>query len=476
MKDSVDPVLVVDLDGTLLRSGLLLESFWSAFGRDWRSPFTSLIALMSGRAALNRFLAQAANLDATTLPYDREVIAYIATWRARGGKTALVTTSDQTLAEQVADHLQLFDEVHGSDRGVNLKGAAKAAFLADHFSVEGYDYIGDAAADLPVWKLSRKAITVNANLALKNRTERLGPEAEHLITRNRSLGPYFTALRPHQWLKNTLVFLPMLVAHRLDGAAILQASLAFICFSLVASSVYVLNDLIDLSADRAHPRKRLRPLASGSVPIAHGTWMAPGLLVLGAGLAIFLGWRFALVMTAYYGLTTAYSLSLKRLVVIDICVLAGLYTLRIIAGGVATDQLISMWLLAFSIFFFLSLAAVKRQAELVDNAERGKLAATGRGYQVADLPIISMIALCSGYVSVLVLALYVNSPIVRDLYPQPRALGGICGILLYWLTYMVMITHRGSMPDDPVVYAAKDRTSQVCGVLILGFAVAGAVL
>ena len=476
MKDGIDPVLVVDLDGTLLRSDILFESFWSAFGHNWRSPFTSLVALLSGRAALKKHLAGAARLDATTLPYDPAVIAYVEAWRRAGGRTALVTASDQTIAEQVADHLGLFDEVYGSDGEVNLKGTAKADFLADHFSAGGYAYMGDATADLPVWRRAHKAITVNASPSLKSRAEQQGTEVEHLMTRVKSFGPHLKALRPHQWLKNLLVFLPMLVSHQLDGTTILLSSLGFIAFSLIASSVYVLNDLLDLASDRAHPRKRRRPFASGAVPLAHGSWMAVGLLVAGALIASLLGWKFALIMVAYYGLTTAYSLSLKRLIVIDICVLAGLYTLRIIAGGAATGLLISMWLLAFSIFFFLSLAAVKRQAELVDSAARGKLDAAGRGYQVADLPIISMIALCAGFVSVLVLALYVNSPTVRGLYAQPRALGGICGILLYWVTYMVMITHRGAMHDDPVVYAAKDRTSQVCAALIMAFAVAGAVL
>jgi len=476
MKDNAEPVLVVDLDGTLLRSDLLFESFWSAFGRDWHSPFWSMVALFSGRAALKRYLSRVSRLDAATLPYDPKVIAYVEAWRSHGGRTALVTASDQTIADEVADHLALFDEVYGSDGHLNLKGAAKADFLADHFGGNGFAYMGDARADLPVWQRAQKAITVNASASLRIRAEQLGTQVEHLNTTDRSMLPYLWALRPHQWLKNILVFLPMLVAHRLDWATLLQTCLAFIAFSLIASSVYVLNDLIDLAADRAHPRKRLRPFACGSVPVAHGSWMAAGLLLCGGGIAGLLGWQFLLVMAVYYSLTTAYSLSLKRLVVIDMCVLAGLYTLRIIAGGVATGMLISMWLLAFSIFFFLSLAAVKRQAELVDSVERGILGATGRGYRVADLPIISMIALCSGYVSVLVMALYVNSPTVRELYPQPRALGGICGILLYWVTYMVMITHRGAMHDDPVVYAAKDRTSQVCGFLILVFAVAGAVL
>jgi 4-hydroxybenzoate polyprenyltransferase len=266
----------------------------------------------------------------------------------------------------------------------------------------------------------------------------------------------------------------MLAAHQLDGPTFLLSLLAFICFSLVASSVYVLNDLLDLAADRAHPRKKNRPFASGSIPIAHGTYMAAGLISLGAILATIIGGPFLLVMVGYYLLTTAYSLHLKRRIVIDIFVLAGLYTTRIVAGAVATDIPLSVWLLAFSVFFFLSLAAVKRQAELIDSAQRGNLKASGRGYHVDDLPIIAMVAIGAGYVSALVMTLYVNSPAVVELYAHPEALWGVCAVLLYWITRTVMVAHRGHMHDDPVVYAAKDRISQMCLLIILGFVLGGA--
>lgn len=467
-------ILVVDLDGTLLRSDMLYESFWSAFGRDWRSPFLSAAALSRGRASLKRHLATAAFIEASTLPYDRKVIAFIEEWRESGGRTALVTASDQALAQAIADHLGIFDEVHGSDGSLNLKGEKKGNVLEERFGKKGFAYMGDAAADLPAWQRAAKAITVNAPAALRREAERVCETVEHLATEARSFKPYVKALRPHQWLKNVLVFVPMLGAHQLDGPTFLSSLLAFICFSLVASSVYVLNDLLDLSADRAHPRKRNRPLASGSIPIAHGTWMAAGLIILGAILAVFIGWNFVLVMAGYYLLTTAYSLHLKRRVVIDICVLAGLYTMRIVAGGVATAIPLSVWLLAFSVFFFLALAAVKRQAELIDSAERGNLKASGRGYHADDLPIISMIAIGAGYVSVLVMILYVNSPAVVELYARPEALWGVCAVLLYWITRTVMVAHRGGMHDDPVVYAAKDRISQVCLVIILAFVLGGA--
>ncbi|WP_420587386.1 UbiA family prenyltransferase [Ruegeria sp.] len=471
---SAPGMLVVDLDGTLLRSDLLHESFWSAFGRDWRSPFLSVAALARGRAYLKRHLAAASAVDTATLPYDVKVIAFVEAWRESGGKTALVTASDRDFAEAISRHLGIFDEVHGSDGKLNLKGDHKGQFLANRFGSKGFAYMGDAKADLPVWERAAKAITVNATAALRREAESVCENVEHLVTDTKSVRSYINALRPHQWLKNVLVFLPMLAAHQLDSQTFLLSLLAFVCFNLVASSVYVLNDLLDLAADRAHPHKKNRPFASGSIPIAHGTWMAAGLLSLGGLLAISISLSFLLVMVAYYLLTTAYSLYLKRKIVIDICVLAGLYTTRIIVGGVATGIPLSVWLLAFSVFFFLSLAAVKRQTELIDSADRGCLKASRRGYHVDDLPIISMIAIGSGYVSVLVMMLYVNSPAVVELYAHPEALWGVCAVLLYWITRAVMVAHRGHMHDDPVVYAAKDRISQMCLLIILGFVLGGA--
>ncbi len=265
----------------------------------------------------------------------------------------------------------------------------------------------------------------------------------------------------------------MIAAHQVVFATLLQSVLAFVSFSLVASSVYVLNDLLDLKADRAHPRKRARPFASGDIPIPHGTWMAPALLGAGMFVAFNLGWLFMGIMLAYFAATSFYSLNLKRRIIIDICVLAGLYTMRIVAGGAATDIPLSVWLLAFSVFFFLALAAVKRQAELRDGAKRGQLRASGRGYHVDDLPVISMMAMSSGYVSVLVMALYLNSQAVTMRYTYPEALWGICLVLLYWLSRVVMMTHRGWMHDDPIVFAVKDRISQFCLILMGAFAIIG---
>lgn len=470
------PVLVVDLDGTLLRTDMLFETFWSAFGRSWKSLFRAGRAVLKGKAALKRRLVQDGTVDIATLPYDPEVIAYIQRWRAEGGRTALVTASDEQIAQGIGTHLGIFDDVYGSDGHRNLKGPDKAAFLMDHYATDGFAYMGDAKADMPVWAAADHAITVNIAKGLQKRVNALSPTAEHLSTVPASLKPYLKALRPHQWLKNILVFLPMLAAHQYDATTIMQSALAFVAFSMIASAGYVFNDLLDLAADRAHPRKRLRPFASGALPIAHGSWLGAGMLVAGFTIAASMSVYLFLTLLAYFVITMAYSLDLKRRMVVDICTLAGLYTMRLAAGGVATGLTLSVWLMAFSIFFFLALAAVKRQAELIDTAKRGKLSASGRGYLVDDLPIMSQVAISAGFVSVLVMALYVNSPSVTSLYSFPQALWAVCLILLYWITRIVMMTHRGWMHDDPVVFAAKDRISQFCGVAIVVCALGGTLL
>jgi 4-hydroxybenzoate polyprenyltransferase/phosphoserine phosphatase len=469
------PVLAVDLDGTLINTDLLYESFWGAFGQSWVAPFTALMQLPRGRASLKRELGALAQLDVATLPFRREVLDYVRRWREAGGRTALVTAADADHAARIAAHLGLFDEVHGSDGRNNLKGSAKANFLASHFGEDGYAYLGDCTADLAVWRRARRAVTVGAGPRLRARVDGIAPEAEHLDAPGRRLSSWARALRAHQWLKNLLIFLPLLAGHMVNAEALLRGAIAFLAFSLVASSVYLVNDLLDLATDRGHPRKRHRPFASGALSIAQGTWVAPLLLLAGVALALPLGLEFLGVLALYYVTTSTYSLYLKRKVVIDISALAGLYTMRILAGGVATHTPLSMWLLAFAIFFFFSLAAVKRQAELTDSLAAGKTEAGGRGYQVRDLPLVMMMAISSGYVSVAVLALYVNSEKVTTLYRLPEALWGVCLIVFYWVNRMVMITHRGDMHDDPVVFAVTDRISQICLLIAFAFAAIGIV-
>lgn len=291
-----------------------------------------------------------------------------------------------------------------------------------------------------------------------------GPDKAHAL---------FKAMRPHQWVKNLLVFLPVFAAHAFAPGLLLASLLAFAAFSLVASGTYLINDLLDLAADRAHPRKRHRPLAAARLTSTNALALAAFLIAGGLLMGAALGTKFTLTLLAYLALTLIYSLLLKRRLIIDICTLAGLYTLRIVAGGMATAIPLSTWLLAFSLFIFLSLAAVKRQGELVDSKARGDLFSSGRGYHVDDLPMVAQIAIASGYASVLVMALYLNSAAVTGLYRLPEALWGICIVLTYWITRMVMLAHRGRMHDDPIVFAVKDPGSLFCALAVGACVIAG---
>lgn len=465
-------VLAVDLDGSLICSDMLAESFWAAMARHWPGALRALTALSRGRAALKAALADLACPDPALLPYNPAVLAEIDAWRAAGGQVVLVTAADQQLAAVVAEHLGVFDAVHASDGQRNLKGAEKAAFLRDRYGAGGYVYIGDSLADLPVWAGARGAVTVGASASLRARlAAQQGAKnprpVRHLPGGRGGVGAALRAMRPHQWLKNLLIFAPMVAAQEFAALTLQQSLLAFAAFALVASSVYLLNDLLDLQADRAHPRKRERPLASGALALVHGMAMVPVLLLAGMALALALSPLFLAVLLGYYALTLAYSVWLKRKVLIDIFVLAALYALRVVAGAAATGIVLSVWLVAFSVFFFLALAAVKRQAELVDAAQRGLADPAGRGYRLGDLPIVSQMAMASGFVAVLVMMLYLNSPEVLARYPRPDLLWGACLVLLYWLARMVMVAHRGRMHDDPVVFAARDRVSLISFALMV---------
>ncbi len=465
--------LVVDLDGTLIRSDMLYESFWHQLSKSLVDSALSVCSLKNGRAALKRRLSEDVNLNVVGLPYNRQVIDLIIAHRDAGGKTAMVTATDQRLAQQVADHLGLFDEVHGSDGQRNLKNSEKARFLIKMFGQGGFDYVGDSSADLPVWSAARNAVAVNAPNSVRDSLKTSGQDVQFIDDAPGLYHPMVIAMRPHQWAKNLLIFVPAFVAHITDPGAWIAALVTFAAFCLVASGVYVLNDLCDLDADRAHPRKRFRPLASGSLHIVKGTLLAPILMLTGFAIAALAGDALLVgVFLAYFLMTTAYSFYLKRKIVIDICMLASLYTIRIIAGIVATGAAASMWLLAFSMFIFLALAAVKRQTELVDGEKAQRSEISGRAYLVGDIEIVSMMALSASYVAVMVFALYLDSATVRNLYAAPELLWLVCPVLLYWTSRLVVLAHRGIMDDDPIVFAMRDRVSRVCAALIVGVFVA----
>jgi 4-hydroxybenzoate polyprenyltransferase/phosphoserine phosphatase len=488
-------MFVVDLDRTLIRTDLLWESLLNGLSTRPFATLAALGALARGRGALKAALADFAP-DPAELPLDPAVLAEIRAARERGERTALVSASDARLVRALAARTGLFDEAHGSEPGRNLKGPAKAAFLQARFGAEGFSYLGDSPADLAVWRAAAASGgtvgTAGAGPALRAAAEAVAREARearqtgdtgareaggavrHVAPRDGWAGrAHLRALRPHQWLKNVLVFLPVLAAHDLSAAALGAALAAFLAFSLAASSVYVLNDLLDLAADRAHPRKCRRPFASGDVPLVQGLAMAPVLLLAGLLVAALLAPpAFLGVLALYYAGTLAYSFALKRQLVIDVFALAGLYTIRIIAGAAAAGVPLSPWMLAFSGFLFLSLAAMKRQAELADGIRAGREKAAGRAYRAEDLPAVTMMAVSAGFVAALVLALYVSSPEVRVLYARPVLLWGACPALLFWVARAVMLAGRGQMTDDPLVFAVKDPTSLAAGAAAAAFVLA----
>ena len=458
--------LCVDLDGSVVRTDLLFESFLLLLKRNPAYVFLAVLWLLRGRAVLKAEIARRVHLDLATLPYDAELLTWLRSERARGRRIWLCTGANEDLASAVAAHLGIFDGVIASDARSNLVGRAKAQRLVQSFGHRNFDYCGNEWRDLAIWGRSGGAIVVGSGRAL---ALQVAAQAQVLQTFSRAPGrarAIVRALRPHQWAKNALLFVPLLAAHRAnDLNAVAQTALAFVAFCLTASSVYVLNDLLDLQADRAHVRKCRRPFASGELSVATGLGLAPVLLAAGAILASFLTPEFRLTLAGYYTVTMAYSLGLKGMMLIDALSLAGLYTLRVIAGAAAAQVPLSFWLLLFSVFLFLSLALVKRYAELDSLRRRGQLQAAGRGYQVEDLPLLETLGISAGYLSVLVLALYINSPATVPLYRHPEAIWPLCVIMLYWITRIWMKTHRGKMHDDPVVFALQDRVSMATGLL-----------
>lgn len=468
------PVLVADLDGTLLQSDMLYEGAWAAVSTDARAIMGCAVALRDGKAALKSYLAETADLDVTSLPYDPRVIARLQAWRDSGGRTALVTATDHRIATRIAAHLGLFDEVHGTTPERNLKGEAKAALLSEQFGQGGFVYLGDSAADLPVWSRAAEAVSVGASPATRRRLDHLNIPTEHLPPAQDKRAARIRALRPHQWLKNTLVLIPLIADQDFSLAALWATLLAFVALSLAASAGYVLNDLLDLSDDRSHPRKRARPFASGALSAREGSFLFPGLLALALGVALINGAGLMAVVALYFLSTSAYSIKLKRHNMVDICTLAFLFTLRIIAGSVAISEPLSVWLIAFSIFIFLSLAAVKRLAELTDK-ESAERKVSRRGYRQEDTGVLSQVALSSGYLAVLVFALYINEPIVQEKFGAPMLLWGVCPLILFWVSRMTLVANRGEMQDDPLVFTLQNRTSRKVVVLIAA-CVAAAVL
>ena len=456
--------LAVDLDGTLIAADLLWEAI-AALVR--RNPLYLLLLpfwALQGAFVLKSKLAERVDIDAASLPYRSDFLAFLRAEHAKGRRLFLATGSPKVFAEKIAAHLGLFEGVLASENGVSLTSSRKAAALNEMFGPSGYDYAGNSRADLVVFETARASIIVAPDRAAaafqKQTSSLLFPAAA------RGLKPLLKMLRVHQWAKNVLIAVPAVLANDLDRPATLLAiALAFAAFSLAASAIYILNDLIDLPLDRRHATKSKRSIASGAVSIPAALAVAGVLALAAVSVSLFLPAMFQLVLAAYAVLTTAYSFALKRMLLIDVMTLAGLYTVRVIAGAAATQIDVSFWLLAFSVFFFLSLALVKRFAELEHAAADTSLKIAGRGYRTADKPVIAEAGMASAFASALVLALYIDSSEVKQLYGNPWMIWPLCPIVLYLAIRIWVLARRGEMHEDPVVFLLSDwRSVMMVGV------------
>ncbi len=452
------PTLYVDLDGTLIASDTLWDSIALVLRhRPWMLvmlPFW----LLRGRAGFKDILVKQVCPDPALLPYRVELVEYLRAARNMGRRIVLATAAHERIALGVSSHLGCFDQVLASGPGTNLKGLRKLAAIRADANGTPFCYAGDSAADLPIWAASAGAILAGRGLRFATH---IGVPIEARFGNSTSFIPSLVkALRPHQWVKNILVFLPLIASHRiLDLQALSQATLLFVAFSLCASSVYLVNDLVDIEHDRPHPRKCRRPFAAGSLPVVAGLILAPLLAAAAAGIAASISLATLGTLGLYFAVTTAYSFSLKRRMLVDVFTLASLYTLRSLAGNVAIDVPLSPWLMAFLVFLFLSLAFCKRYAELDQVARRGERGAAGRGYRVDDLTPVGIFGIGSGFLAALVLGLYVTGTTVSQLYGSPSLLWLAAPLILFWICRVWLKTWRGEMHDDPILFAAKDRTT-----------------
>ncbi len=478
--------LYVDLDGCLLRTDTLWESFAAALRANPVAALLALVQLLQGRAALKRRLAAIGRPDVASMPRHERFVGWLCAQRAGGRRLVLATAADSALAEQAADAARiecggaLFDAVLSSDGRSNLKGPAKLAAIRAHAGDAPFDYCGNGPEDVAIFARARRAVVVGASARVLEAARRQADVREVFDLRApwpTRLRAWLRAMRPHQWAKNTLVLVPLLTSFRIgEWSAVAEAILAFVAFSLAASSGYLLNDLLDLAADRRHPRKRERPFASGEASVRSGFAVAAALFVGSIALAASVGAAFVAWVLVYLAMTGTYSGFAKRIALLDVAMLAGLYTVRVLAGGAAIGVEVSFWLLAFSVFLFFSLALVKRCGELVAQIERDEQTAEGRGYQAGDLPVLQTLGISTSCAALVVLALYVQTPEVTLRYASPQVLWLMLVGLLILLGRLWLATARGRMHDDPLVFAAEDRASRWIALALLVLFAAAATL
>lgn len=459
----------MDLDGTLIKSDLLWEALVRLVKRNPAQVLLLPFWLAKGLANFKRQIARRAPVDVALLPYRAELVSRLTEMKAAGRPLVLATATDSEQAKQVAAHAGLFTEVMGSDGRTNLRGAAKAEALVKRYGERGFDYAGDSTRDLPVWQRARSAIVVATP---GGSLEKAAGKVSNIVLTLPSGPPKWQAalkaMRPYQWCKNLIIFVPLLASHRFTQLPLLMRSIdGFVAFCAAASAVYVANDLLDLDSDRRHAIKCRRGFASGDLPISWGLVMAPGLIVAAFAVALTVGAEFQMLLLVYLLLSSAYSHWAKQVPLLDVFILTTLYTMRLIAGHSVTGILLSNWLFIFSLFIFLSLALAKRYVE-VTGSPAGLATVHGRGYKPGDSSLLAELGIGNGLMSVLVLALYAKSPEAALLYLHPGRLLLICPLFMYWISRVWLLAHRGQLHEDPVVFTLRDKVSYLLAVLALG--------
>lgn len=457
--------LCIDMDGTLVRTDTLYECLISLI----REKILYLIFipfwLMRGKAYTKSRLAKHSSLKYEYLPYETNLIKWITQEHNSGRKIILATGADEIIAKGVANHLKIFHEVIGSNGVVNLSGLTKLRELEQRYGKNNFDYVGNSRKDIEIWHNARLSIVVGTIKFINKIMRKEGISFDRIFIRNRfTAKDIFVTIRVNQWVKNLLLFVPLVTAHLINEIFLLKTLIvAFFAFGFTSSSIYIINDLMDLEYDRQHDRKQFRSLSSGTVPIYIGVMMVPLFMISGLSLSYLISSKYFTAVMLYILLTLIYSLWLKKVVLADVIVLAILYTSRIIAGAIAINVVLSTWLMMFSIFIFLSLALSKRHSELYYLRGKDKIMAAGRGYKAIDLEQVSSFGSASGYISILIFALYINSAEVGKLYAHPTRLLLICPLLIYWISRIWLLSNRGEMPDDPVLFAVKDPVSYLVG-------------
>ncbi len=463
--DSSATPLYVDLDGTLIKSDLLYESVFSLLKVNFFYLFLLPFWLFEGKARLKHKIAEKTDVAPHLLPYNQPFLSFLINENKKGRKLILATASNKKYAEKIAAHLGIFSSIISSDENTNLSGSKKLALIKKqengHFSYAGNDNI-----DLKIFKEANSAILVNPVSGLEKKTAKLTHIEQTFIDKSNPIKSTIKAIRVHQWVKNLLIFVPFLTAQLWGTGAIWLVLAGFLSFSLTASSVYLLNDMLDLESDRNHPRKCNRPFAAGNLSILTGVIMLLALVIISFLIAWYVSIYFFAVLFVYLIMTLSYSTILKAYVLIDVVLLASLYTIRVIAGAAIVGVEPSFWLLAFSMFIFLSLALVKRCSELYSLRSRGKSCSDGRDYNTTDLESLQAMGTASGYTAVLVIAFFINSKDVIEHYSNPQVLWLICPAFLYWISRVWLKTARGEMDDDPIVFSIKDRGSRYIALLV----------